>query len=84
MLRAGTGQEAIDVDEAIQYLKASQFISGKAIDIYKNYQVCHASIREEFCSSSLWFIIHLCVVSLYLTLFGLVIHSFLVGYWLLP
>lgn len=39
LLRANAGQEAIDVKEALLYLKPCQFQCSKALEIYKNYQV---------------------------------------------
>lgn len=40
IIQAQMGREAIDVEEALGYLKACQFSSTKAIDIFKNHQVC--------------------------------------------
>ena len=39
MFRASAGQDAIDVKEALLYLKPCQFQCNKAFDVYKNYQV---------------------------------------------
>ena len=39
LLRAQAGQEAINVEEALRYLRPNQFHSAKSLDIYKNYQV---------------------------------------------
>lgn len=41
MLRAQIGQESINVEEALRYLRACHFNSTKeALEIFKNYQVC--------------------------------------------
>ena len=39
LLRAHAGQEAINVDEAVRYLKPCQFQANKALEVYKNYHV---------------------------------------------
>ena len=39
MLRANNDQEAMSMDNAMLYLRAANFNSSKAVDIYKNYQV---------------------------------------------
>lgn len=39
LLRAQAGQEAINVEEALLYLKVCQYQSSMALDVYKNYQV---------------------------------------------
>lgn len=39
MERANEGLDAIAMEEAIRYLKASKFNSGKALEIYRNYSV---------------------------------------------
>lgn len=45
MLQAQNGHEAVDVEEALRYLRACHFSPTKALDIFKNYQVstCHFS-----------------------------------------
>ena len=40
MHRARIGQEAIEVDEALKYLKATGFSAAKASEVIKNYMVC--------------------------------------------
>jgi len=39
LLRAHAGQDAIEVAEALLYLKPCQFLAAKALNVYKNYQV---------------------------------------------
>ena len=39
MERANDGLDAIAMEEAIRYLKASKFNTGKALEIYRNYAV---------------------------------------------
>ena len=39
MLRANNDQEAMSMDNAMLYLRAANFNSSKAVDIYKNHQV---------------------------------------------
>lgn len=47
MERANEGLDAIAMEEAIKYLKASKFNSGKALEIYRNYAVSPTlSVRE--------------------------------------
>lgn len=38
-VQAQSSRAAVDLEEALSYLKAAQFNSTKAVDIFKNYQV---------------------------------------------
>ena len=41
MLRAnGSEQSSIATEDALRYLRAAKYNSTRAIEIYKNYQVC--------------------------------------------
>lgn len=40
LFRAEKGEDAIELAVAIKYLKAARYDTTKAMDIYKNYEVC--------------------------------------------
>ena len=40
MLCANHGREAIQMEDAMRFLRATKFNATRAIEIYKNYQVC--------------------------------------------
>ena len=49
MFRAGSNQEAIVMEDAVKYLRASKFNASKAIDIYKNHQVLLPAASPHHC-----------------------------------